>query len=838
MKTLRIWRTAFYPMLAVIFLAGLPFTSPPAGQPAAASATPGTPASAPGDWEITAKSAAEIRQVYQLKNSPTGTVFGLAYSPDGRTLAASGPGGVVLLDGETLQLQRELDARGRFSQLSFSADGRRLAATDPVSHLTQVWDLETGDTAALIENTGTIAAVSPDGKTLAAVEDEPTFDASGAPGPMKTTLKLFKIDSGQQTGTAAASSALSVWNDTLPDTIGLYFSADSKTLQTVSRLGDVRLWNAVNGQALNASVNSYTRGRLSGGSCWTDGSNGSLFSVGCHISYLDPPCVENTPGCQPVVRGRDEHGLWDANRLGRLRNLVLQDQNGELFGAVLDAANKEIGLLRDDQLEFWDFGKPQKPGRAFAGAEIAAWSNYLMTCPRCVRPLLAVNPASGSQKQLAVAIPGQIMLWDSTANKMLQRYEYDPRQVSGAAPGLSGSKTMLAAGFSDGSIAVLDPAANRSETDIAGAHTGEAWQVFLAADGKTMLSAGADGTVKWWKPGTTAPLRSQAANTTQILLLNPSANLLVAGIMERDKNQYVVNKQLVIQNAQTGEKKHTLDDWARQAALSLDGRWLAGAQSEKINLWNVEKGSLIRTFTLPDPSDSLKTLALNPNGSLIAGAQSGSFYVQDVNTLQVVVSGKLDVNVKSMDFSPSGCLLVLGDALGGINLLDLQAKKVISQWHAHSGAVKQIRFSQDGRTLLSVGEDGAARLWGKPGVLAQPAGRQPAQTCQLAAPPMTSTPPTPSVTPAPPTPTATSAPAVHTRTLQLTDPRMTGNDVLQMQQRLSALGYTQVGIPDGVFGPKTDQAVRAFQERNGLVIDGQVGPITWKKLFSSSAVRP
>ncbi len=57
----------------------------------------------------------------------------------------------------------------------------------------------------------------------------------------------------------------------------------------------------------------------------------------------------------------------------------------------------------------------------------------------------------------------------------------------------------------------------------------------------------------------------------------------------------------------------------------------------------------------------------------------------------------------------------------------------------------------------------------------------------------------------------------------------TGNEVTKLQQRLIAAGY-EPGEPDGVFGPKTEAAVRAFQEENDLDVDGICGPMTAEKL--------
>jgi peptidoglycan hydrolase-like protein with peptidoglycan-binding domain len=95
-----------------------------------------------------------------------------------------------------------------------------------------------------------------------------------------------------------------------------------------------------------------------------------------------------------------------------------------------------------------------------------------------------------------------------------------------------------------------------------------------------------------------------------------------------------------------------------------------------------------------------------------------------------------------------------------------------------------------------------------------------------------------------PTPTPTLAP-VPTRTPTTCPATIesgsTGSLVISLQSKLNAL-YAQKAFPDspyhftyplakdGIFGPQTENAVKDFQTKKGIAVDGIVGPVTWHNL--------
>jgi hypothetical protein len=64
------------------------------------------------------------------------------------------------------------------------------------------------------------------------------------------------------------------------------------------------------------------------------------------------------------------------------------------------------------------------------------------------------------------------------------------------------------------------------------------------------------------------------------------------------------------------------------------------------------------------------------------------------------------------------------------------------------------------------------------------------------------------------------------RLLKLTSPMMRGEDVRAAQRALAARFPSLNLALDGIFGPRTEGAVKQFQASAGIAVDGQVGPVT------------
>jgi WD40 repeat protein len=150
----------------------------------------------------------------------------MAFLPDGRTVAAGDPTGLVTLwDVATLRARATLRVNNPGPQsLVFSPDGSRLATLAHVGHVIQFWDAATGEPRGQIavEDTSVFAiAFSPDGKTMA---------AAGADG----LATLWDVEEGRRLGSVGGQGR---------SLYAVAFSNDGRRIATGGAAGNVCLWD-------------------------------------------------------------------------------------------------------------------------------------------------------------------------------------------------------------------------------------------------------------------------------------------------------------------------------------------------------------------------------------------------------------------------------------------------------------------------------------------------------------------------------------------------------------------------------------------------------------------
>jgi WD40 repeat protein len=113
---------------------------------------------------------------------------------------------------------------------------------------------------------------------------------------------------------------------------------------------------------------------------------------------------------------------------------------------------------------------------------------------------------------------------------------------------------------------------------------------------------------------------------------------------------------------------------------------------------------------------SAQSMQLSPDEQLIAVASASDDVVVflDATTLEVVREIPLapDDRGTNMSFSPDGRLLAVGATSGAVTVIDIEAwEPVAGPTVVHDGVLLQVEWLEDGRTVVTSGEDGTVSLF-------------------------------------------------------------------------------------------------------------------------------
>ncbi len=202
-------------------------------------------------------------------------------------------------------------------------------------------------------------------------------------------------------------------------------------------------------------------------------------------------------------------------------------------------------------------------------------------------------------------------------------------------------------------------------------HEGRVWNAGFAHDGATLVTAGADGTLRVWSEESSDPT----------LVLKGHSAVVHAFAVSRD-GAYVASEAADgtarIWDLASGQTLHTIAGLHGQFAtldFSPDARWLAAEASAEsygagtVGVWERASGQRVATL--------------------------------DGHTGQISV----------VRFSPDGAWLLTAGDDHVVRVWSVATWQVRTELEGHQGPLNDVAFSSDGTRVVTAGEDGLAIVW-------------------------------------------------------------------------------------------------------------------------------
>lgn len=179
--------------------------------------------------------------------------------------------------------------------------------------------------------------------------------------------------------------------------------------------------------------------------------------------------------------------------------------------------------------------------------------------------------------------------------------------------------------------------------------------------------------------------------------------------------------QATVWDIKSGEKLSVVEghrDVLYAATVSPDNRFLATASYDrKIILWDLKTGQEVRTFE--GHNGAVFDLVFSPDGKLLASASADS----TIKLWHVATGVRLDTLSQPLKeqyvvrFSPNGQLLVGGGLDNRIRVWRVVSREkprinpLVYARIAHEGAITQLGFTPNGKSLISISDDRTLKLW-------------------------------------------------------------------------------------------------------------------------------
>jgi WD40 repeat protein/serine/threonine protein kinase len=509
-----------------------------------------------------------------------------------------------------------LPKAGQNSWMAMDREGKFLAV--PNADVVAVFDARTGELVhTLTGHSGRVYAVafSPDGMSLAA--------GNWPENDKPSSIKVWNLTTGEVTATIA-TDASTIWS--------LAYGPDGKRLVGCCGNG-LRVWELSTGKTVHSFPGTHAWQLGLGTHAWQLG----LSPDGKRAAYPDAE--------GKTVRVVDPESGEQVGTLTGFADVVRTTQFSPDGKWLATGNDKELFLWDAEKLEL--VKKLDTPG------------GWLAFEPGGKTLLTAKHDQNGEDRNHVVT------RWDLTTfdGKPLPPLDTRPGwtvfQLSPDGTTLYSNIVHSPGGWTERLVRAYDAATGKELFPRQG-HTGQVWSVAFSRDGKRLASVSSDPGVQLWDMATGKPDR-------------------------------------VLPNEQ--------GFWS--VAFSADGKLIAAGEIEgAVVLYDATTGEKRRT--LPAPKSQVRAVTFSPDGSLVAGTtRLGVVHIWETGTghLRHTLLGRGSTNVWSWSvaFTADGKTLATGWDRGEVVLFDVATGWEVGYLRIGVDAVRRLCFHPDGRSLGAVG---------------------------------------------------------------------------------------------------------------------------------------